>query len=76
MAQEHQRAAGMWHAEWRPLRELLLSTGSAVSWLRESLEGLRIDEAAMAANLGGADTAGAVAAATVLVDRVFGGRIS
>ena len=25
MEQEHERAAGAWHAEWRPLRELLLA---------------------------------------------------
>lgn len=41
MVQEHQRAAGAWHAEWKPLRDLLISTGSAVSWLRTSLDGLR-----------------------------------
>ena len=29
MAHEHERAAGAWHAEWRPLRELLVATGSA-----------------------------------------------
>ena len=51
MAQEHERAAGAWHAEWRPLGELLRSTGSAVAWLRESLEGLEVDPERMRANL-------------------------
>jgi 3-carboxy-cis,cis-muconate cycloisomerase len=51
MAHEHERAAGPWHAEWRPLGELLRSTGSAVAWLRESLEGLEVDVARMRANL-------------------------
>ena len=51
MAHEHERAAGAWHAEWRPLGELLRSTGSAVAWLRESLEGLEPDPARMRANL-------------------------
>jgi len=51
MAHEHERAAGSWHAEWRPLGELLRSTGSAVAWLRESLEGLEIDPERMRANL-------------------------
>jgi 3-carboxy-cis,cis-muconate cycloisomerase len=51
MAHEHERAAGPWHAEWRPLGELLRSTGSAVAWLRESLEGLEVDGARMRANL-------------------------
>jgi len=39
---EHERAAGAWHAEWRPLRELLTVTGSAVAWLRECLTGLSV----------------------------------
>jgi 3-carboxy-cis,cis-muconate cycloisomerase len=51
MAQEHERAAGAWHAEWRPFSELLRSTGSAVAWLRESLEGLQVDPERMRANL-------------------------
>ncbi len=51
MAHEHERAAGAWHAEWRPLGELLRSTGSAVAWLRDSLEGLEVDPERMRANL-------------------------
>jgi 3-carboxy-cis,cis-muconate cycloisomerase len=51
MAHEHERAAGSWHAEWRPLSELLRSTGSAVAWLREALEGLEVDPERMRANL-------------------------
>lgn len=71
MAQEHQRAAGMWHAEWRPMRELLVSAGSAMSWLRACLEGLRVHEEAMLANLGGVEPGPAVAAATLVVDRAL-----
>ncbi len=51
MAQEHERAAGAWHAEWRPLRELLVIGGAAASWLGESLRTLVIDADAMRANL-------------------------
>ncbi|HEU5474079.1 MAG TPA: 3-carboxy-cis,cis-muconate cycloisomerase [Actinophytocola sp.] len=51
MAGEHERAAGAWQAEWRPLRDLLVATGSAMSWLRACLTGLRVDAGAMAANL-------------------------
>ncbi|MFV2125108.1 3-carboxy-cis,cis-muconate cycloisomerase [Micromonospora sp. LOL_013] len=51
MAQEHQRAAGGWHAEWRALRNLLESVGSAAYWLRTCLEGLRVDAVRMRANL-------------------------
>ncbi|MET0388310.1 MAG: 3-carboxy-cis,cis-muconate cycloisomerase [Polyangiales bacterium] len=49
--QEHERAAGAWHAEWEPLIELARLTGSAVSWLRDVLEGLQVDTARMRANL-------------------------
>jgi 3-carboxy-cis,cis-muconate cycloisomerase len=49
--QEHQRAAGAWHAEWQPLAALLRLTGSAASWSAELLAGLAVDRAAMRANL-------------------------
>jgi 3-carboxy-cis,cis-muconate cycloisomerase len=47
MAHEHQRAAGAWHAEWAPQRDLWCATGSAVWWLRESLTRLVVDPARM-----------------------------
>jgi len=49
--QEHQRAAGAWHAEWETLSELLRLTGSAASWSASLLSGLRVDPARMRANL-------------------------
>jgi 3-carboxy-cis,cis-muconate cycloisomerase len=49
MEQEHERAAGAWHSEWPTLTELLITVGSAASWLTESLRGLRPDPARMAA---------------------------
>jgi 3-carboxy-cis,cis-muconate cycloisomerase len=49
--QEHERAAGSWHAEWRPLSSLLVSVGSAATWLRDCLEHLEVDERAMQLNL-------------------------
>jgi 3-carboxy-cis,cis-muconate cycloisomerase len=51
MAHEHERAAGPWHAEWRPLCELLEATGSAAAWLRDCLEHLEVDAGRMRANL-------------------------
>jgi 3-carboxy-cis,cis-muconate cycloisomerase len=51
MVQEHERAAGAWHAEWRPQRELLIATGSAAAWLRDAVEHLRVHPEAMRANL-------------------------
>ena len=77
MAHEHERAAGAWHAEWRPLGELLRSTGSAVAWLRDSLEGLEADPERMRANLdltGGRLMAERVAAALTAGERSEGGR--
>jgi 3-carboxy-cis,cis-muconate cycloisomerase len=52
--QEHQRAAGAWHAEWEPLARLLRLTGSAASWAAALLAGLRVDTGRMAANLAAA----------------------
>ena len=49
--QEHQRAAGAWHAEWAPLSDLLRRTGSAASWAADMLTRLVPDPARMRANL-------------------------
>lgn len=64
--QEHQRAAGAWHSEWIPLRDLLLRTGSAVAWLRASVERLHVDAERMRANLDA--TGGALLAEHVTSD--------
>ena len=49
--QEHQRAAGAWHAEWEPLADLLRLTGSASSWTAGLLAELVVDAGRMRANL-------------------------
>ncbi|MGY1744344.1 3-carboxy-cis,cis-muconate cycloisomerase [Blastococcus sp. SYSU D00695] len=54
MEQEHERAAGAWHAEWPTLTDLLVTVGSAASWLAESLASLRPDPARMAATVAAA----------------------
>jgi 3-carboxy-cis,cis-muconate cycloisomerase len=51
MVAEHERAVGAWHAEWRPLSELLRSAGSAAAWLRDCLEHIQVDPERMRANL-------------------------
>jgi 3-carboxy-cis,cis-muconate cycloisomerase len=51
MLQEHERAAGAWHAEWRPLTDLLAAVGSGAVWLRDCLEHLEVDAARMRENL-------------------------
>ena len=63
MEHEHERAAGAWHAEWGPLRELLRATGSAAAWLRDCLEHLEVDPERMRANLDDAMLAERVAGA-------------
>ena len=49
--QEHQRAAGAWHAEWEPFADLLRLTGSAASWGAELVRTLTVDSGRMRANL-------------------------
>jgi len=49
---EHERAAGAWHAEWHPLRELFLAVGSAAAWLADCLTHLEVDPTRMRANIG------------------------
>jgi 3-carboxy-cis,cis-muconate cycloisomerase len=48
---EHERAAGAWHAEWEPLCQALALTGGAAAGVREALDGLTVDAARMRANL-------------------------
>jgi 3-carboxy-cis,cis-muconate cycloisomerase len=52
--QEHQRAAGAWHAEWQPFSHLLDLAVSAAAWARDLLENLTVDTARMAGNLAAA----------------------
>jgi 3-carboxy-cis,cis-muconate cycloisomerase len=51
MPQEHERAAGAWHAEWDTLRELLRLTGGAAAHARTMLGALRVDGRRMRAVL-------------------------
>jgi 3-carboxy-cis,cis-muconate cycloisomerase len=51
MPQEHERAAGNWHAEWEPVTTLLRLVGSASARANSLLNGLRVDKERMRANL-------------------------
>ncbi|MEA2596228.1 MAG: 3-carboxy-cis,cis-muconate cycloisomerase [Thermomicrobiales bacterium] len=51
MAQEHERAAGGWQAEWEALPNLFRYTASTVSRVREALEGTVVHPERMRANL-------------------------
>jgi len=51
MAQEHERAAGGWQAEWAALPNLFRFTACAVEHVCAALEDLQVDAARMGANL-------------------------
>jgi 3-carboxy-cis,cis-muconate cycloisomerase len=64
MAQEHQRSAGAWQAEWETLTTLLRLVGGAAAHARHLLAGLTVHPERMRANLdltGQAIMSGAVA---------------
>jgi 3-carboxy-cis,cis-muconate cycloisomerase len=71
MAQEHERAAGAWQAEWTALSGLLNCTSGAVANTATILAGLEVDPERMRGNL---EAAGGMAAAerlmTVLAERI------
>ena len=49
--QEHERAAGAWHAEWHALATALAATVERPPRPARSLDGLRVDVARMRANI-------------------------
>ena len=51
MAQEHDRHGGTYIAEWALLPEVCILTDTALSWLNDLLERLKIDEARMLSNI-------------------------
>ena len=63
MAQEHERGAGAWQAEWAAIPELFGYTAGAVARVRQALDGLEVDVARMRTNL---DAAGGTAMAEAL----------
>ena len=52
LPQEHERAAGAWHAEWAALSDALMLTGGAAAAMRETLDELEVDVERMRANIG------------------------
>jgi 3-carboxy-cis,cis-muconate cycloisomerase len=51
LTQEHERAAGAWHAEWGALSDALALTGGAAASLHRALDGLEVDADRMRANI-------------------------
>jgi len=66
-AQEHQRAAGRWQAEWPTMTSLLRLVGAAATHTRSMLSDLRIDTRRMRANL---DAAGDIVLADAVTARL------
>jgi len=71
--QEHQRAAGAWHAEWRPFGDILSLASSAAVWGRDMLGGLHVDTGKMAANLAAAGGLPLAEHVSALLATVVGG---
>ncbi len=51
MPQEYERSAGLWHAEWEVMTDIMMLAGGAVERTIELLEGLEVDEKRMLVNL-------------------------
>ena len=51
MAQEHERGAGGWQAEWTTIARVMEDTAVALASMAEVAEGLRVDASMMRANL-------------------------
>jgi 3-carboxy-cis,cis-muconate cycloisomerase len=51
MAQEHERGAGGWQAEWTTIARVMEDTAVALTSMAEVAEGLRVDPSMMRANL-------------------------
>ena len=51
LVQEHERAAGTWHAEWPAIIEAMQVMGAAAEAMRHVASGLTVDPARMRANL-------------------------
>ena len=71
--QEHQRAAGAWHAEWEPFSDILRLAVAAASWGSDLLGNLHVDSAKMAANLAAAGGQPMAERVTALLRGVVGG---
>jgi 3-carboxy-cis,cis-muconate cycloisomerase len=71
--QEHQRAAGAWHAEWEPLRDILRLAGSAASWGSDLVRGLQVDAARMERNLAAAGGLPLAERVTAVLAQALGG---
>ncbi|PIB27574.1 3-carboxy-cis,cis-muconate cycloisomerase [Maribacter sp. 4G9] len=51
MVQEHERSAGLWHAEWEVLTQIMALTAGTVEKAIELLSGLEVDKERMLHNL-------------------------
>jgi 3-carboxy-cis,cis-muconate cycloisomerase len=66
MSQEHERAAGAWHAEWQTLTELIRASGGVAAHVRSAMGSLTVDADRMYSNL--MRTRGAIMSERVMLD--------
>jgi 3-carboxy-cis,cis-muconate cycloisomerase len=71
LPQEHERGLGGWQAEAPVLAELFELAHGAISAMAPVIEGLEVDEAAMARNLAAADVGSDVGESEVLARRAL-----
>ncbi len=71
LPQEHERGLGGWQAEGPVLADLFILAHGAVVAMADVAEGLEVDTAAMARNLGAADVGADTGAAALLVRRAL-----
>lgn len=71
--QEHQRAAGAWHAEWRPFCDIAALASSAAAWGADLLGGLHVAVGRMAANLAAAGGLPLAERVSALLATIVGG---
>ena len=71
--QEHQRAAGAWHAEWEPFSDILRLASSAAAWGSDLLTNLQVDTSRMEKNLTAAGGLPLAERVTGLLAQTLGG---
>jgi 3-carboxy-cis,cis-muconate cycloisomerase len=71
LPQEQERGLGGWQAEWPALAELFMVAGGSAASMADAIEGLVVDEAAVARNLGTANIGHDIGEARRIVDKIL-----
>jgi len=68
---ELERGVGGWHLEWFAVPVVFMTCGAAVAAVRNCIDSLEVDAAAMMRNLGGRDTESSTSSAARIADRIL-----